>query len=47
MEKAGSNAVELWPRACAGNWGVVDAEDAEANNQGRVDGSRTFLVPTL
>ena len=40
LEKVGQSPWELLSRHIAGDWGVVNAEDAEANNKALRDGSR-------
>ena len=40
LEKSGQSVWMFLTRHLAGDWGVVDAEDSEANNQALKDGSR-------
>lgn len=47
LERAGQNLWEFMARHVAGDWGVVDAEDAEANNQALKDGSRLLSAYLL
>jgi hypothetical protein len=47
LEKAGQAPWEFVSLHVAGNWGVVDAEDAEANNQALKDGSRLLSAYIL
>jgi hypothetical protein len=47
LERAGQNLWEFMARHIAGDWGVVDAEDAEANNQSLKDGSRLLSAYLL
>ena len=47
LEKAGQTPWEFVSLHVAGNWGVVDAEDAEANNQALKDGSRLLSAYIL
>ena len=47
LERAGQNLWEFMARHIAGDWGVVDAEDAEANNQALKDGSRLLSAYLL
>lgn len=48
FERTGESVWTYLARHLAGDWGVVDAEDAEANNQSLRDGSRllsAYLLP--
>lgn len=47
LERAGQNLWEFMARHIAGDWGVVDADDAEANNQSLKDGSRLLSAYLL
>ena len=47
MEKAGQAPWEFLARHVQGDWGVVGAEDAEANNQSLKDGSRLLSAYIL
>ena len=47
LEKVGQTPWEFVSLHVAGNWGVVDAEDAEANNQALNDGSRLLSAYLL
>jgi hypothetical protein len=47
LEQAHQPAWELISLHVAGNWGVVGAEDAEANNQALKDGSRLLSAYIL
>ncbi len=47
LERAGQNLWEFLARHIAGDWGVVDADDAEANNQSLKDGSRLLSAYLL
>ena len=47
LEKAQQTPWEFLSRHVAGDWGVVDAEDAEANNQALKDGSRLLSAYIL
>jgi hypothetical protein len=47
LEEAGESFGELLQRHLAGDWGVVCAEDAEANNQSLKDGSRLLSAYVL
>jgi hypothetical protein len=47
LEKAHQPAWELISLHVAGKWGVVEAEDAEANNQALKDGSRLLSAYIL
>jgi hypothetical protein len=47
LERAGQSLWEFMARHIAGDWGVVDAEDAEANNQALKDGSRLLSAYLL
>ena len=47
LDRAGQNLWEFMARHVAGDWGVVDAEDAEANNQALKDGSRLLSAYLL
>jgi hypothetical protein len=47
LEKAGQTPWEFVSLHVAGNWGVVGAEDAEANNQALKDGSRLLSAYLL
>ena len=40
MEASGQDAGFFLDQHVAGNWGIVDAEDWQANDQSLVDGSR-------
>jgi hypothetical protein len=50
FEKSGQTVWEFISQHAAGSWGVVSAEDCEANNQALKDGSRLlqprFCSPT-
>jgi hypothetical protein len=47
LEQSGQSIWEFLTRHLAGDWGVVDAEDAEANNQALKDGSRLLSAYIL
>lgn len=47
LERSGQNIWVFLSRHLAGDWGVVDAEDAEANNQSLKDGSRLLSAYLL
>jgi hypothetical protein len=47
LEKAGQSPWEFLARHVQGDWGVVDAEDSEANNQALKDGSRLLSAYLL
>lgn len=47
LERAGQNIWEFIARHTAGDWGVVDAEDAEANCESLKDGSRLLSAYEL
>jgi hypothetical protein len=47
LEKSGQSFMEFLQRHLAGDWGVVCAEDAEANNQALKDGSRLLSAYVL
>ena len=47
LEKAGQNLWQFMARHLAGDWGVVDADDAEANNQALKDGTRLLSAYRL
>jgi hypothetical protein len=47
LERAGQNLWEFMARHIAGDWGVVDADDAEANNESLKDGSRLLSAYLL
>lgn len=47
LERAGQNIWEFMARHIAGDWGVVDADDAEANNESLKDGSRLLSAYLL
>ena len=47
LEQAQQTPWEFLSRHVAGDWGVVDAEDAEANNQALKDGSRLLSAYIL
>jgi len=47
LERAGQSLWEFMARHIAGDWGVVDADDAEANNQSLKDGSRLLSAYLL
>ena len=47
LEKAGQTPWEFVALHAAGNWGVVGAEDSEANNQSLKDGSRLLSAYVL
>ena len=47
LEQARQTPWEFVSLHVAGNWGVVDAEDAEANNQALKDGSRLLSAYIL
>ena len=47
LAQTGQAPWELISLHLAGNWGVVDAEDAEANNQALKDGSRLLSAYIL
>ena len=47
LERPGQNLWEFMARHVAGDWGVVDAEDADANNQALKDGSRLLSAYIL
>jgi len=47
MERAGQQPWEFLAQHVQGQWGVVDAEDAEANNQALKDGSRLLSAYLL
>lgn len=47
LERAGQTPWEFLSLHLVGNWGVVDAEDAEANNRALKDGSRLLSAYML
>ena len=47
LERAGQNIWEFMARHISGDWGVVDADDANANNQSVKDGSRLLSAYRL
>ncbi len=47
LEKAGQSAWSLLSRHVAGDWGVVDAENAAANNEALKDGSQLLSAYLL
>ncbi len=47
LEQSGQSVWHFLTRHLAGDWGVVDAEDAEANNQALKDGSRLLSAYIL
>ncbi len=47
LERSGQNLWEFMARHIAGDWGDVDSEDAEANNQSLKDGSRLLSAYVL
>lgn len=47
LELANQSPWEFFARHIAGDWGVVNAEDAEANNQALVNGSRLLSAYVL
>lgn len=47
LERAGQSLWEFMARHITGDWGIVDAEDAEANNQSLKDGSRLLSAYLL
>lgn len=47
LERAGQNVWEFLARHIAGDWGVVDADDADSNNQSLKDGSRLLSAYLL
>jgi len=47
LEKAGQTPWELVAQHIQGQWGVVDAEDAQSNNDAVKDGSRILSVYLL
>ena len=47
LERAGQNIWEFMARHLSGDWGVVDADDAESNNQSLKDGSRLLSAYLL
>lgn len=47
LERAGQSIWEFMARHIAGDWGVVDGDDAEANNQALKDGSRLLSAYLL
>lgn len=47
LERTGQNLWEFMARHIAGDWGEVDSEDAEANNQSLKDGSRLLSAYVL
>jgi hypothetical protein len=47
LERAGQSLWEFIALHISGNWGVVDAEDAQANNQALKDGSRLLSAYLL
>ncbi len=47
LERAGQNIWEFMARHIAGDWGIVDAEDAESNNESLKDGSRLLSAYLL
>ena len=47
LADAGQTALELIVLHVAGNWGVVDSEDAEANKEALKDGSRLLSAYLL
>lgn len=47
LERSGQSIWVFLTRHLAGDWGVVDAEDAEANNQSLKDGSRLLSAYIL
>lgn len=40
LEKSGQSAAEFLNRHVSGDWGEVDAEDQQANEQALIDGTR-------
>jgi len=40
LEKSGQTAAEFLNRHVSGDWGEVDAEDQQANEQALIDGTR-------
>lgn len=49
LEQAGQSVWVYLSRHLAGDWGVVDDEDKEANNESLKDGSRllsAYILPT-
>ena len=47
MEEAGQNPLEFFERHQSGDWGTVPPEDAQANEQSLVDGSRIISAYKL
>jgi hypothetical protein len=47
LEQSGQSVWEFLALHASGNWGVVDAEDAEANNEAIKDGSRLLSAYLL
>ena len=47
LEKAGQGVWEVLARHVRADWGTVDGEDAEANNQALKDGSRLLSAYVL
>jgi len=47
LERAGQSLWEFMARHITGGWGIVDAEDTEANNQSLKDGSRLLSAYLL
>lgn len=47
LDRAGQNIWEFMARHISGDWGVVDAEDAESNNDSIKDGSRLLSAYLL
>jgi len=47
IENAGQNAWTFLARHLSGDWGIVDDDDAQANNQALKDGSRLLSAYLL
>lgn len=47
LEEAGENLTQFLQRHVVGDWGIVCAEDAEANNESLKDGSRLLSAYIL
>lgn len=47
LEKTGQSPWDFLSRHVVGDWGVVDAEDAESNNEALKDGSRILSAYLL
>lgn len=47
LEQAGQNIWEFLARHMSGDWGIVDAEDSQANSDSLQDGSRLLSAYLL